>query len=70
MLRHIILSHHENLEFGAAVRPLISEAWIVANADKLDAEMESINTALDNLTMNTESDRLMALDSGKILKWN
>ena len=70
MVRHIILSHHEKLEFGAAVKPLISEAWIVANADKLDAEMESINTALDNLTMNTESDRLMALDSGKILKWN
>lgn len=69
MLRHIILSHHEKLEFGAAVQPYINEAWIVAAADKLDAEVESIENALSNLKKYECSEKLISLDGGKVLKW-
>ena len=41
MLNHIILSHHEKLEFGSPVQPQILEAIIVAKADALDAAEEA-----------------------------
>lgn len=69
MLSHIILSHHEKLEYGAPVAPYISEAFIVARADSLDATYESIDSTLDKLSLNESSDRLIALDGGKIFKW-
>lgn len=69
MLRHIILTHHEKLEFGASTLPYIQEAWIVANADNMDARVESMNVALSNLSMYQNSDQLISLDRGRVLKW-
>lgn len=70
MLRHIILSHHEKLEYGAAVQPYINEAWIVAMADSLDARVESIESNLSNIALYENSDSLMALDGGRVFKWH
>lgn len=69
MLLHIILSHHEKLEYGAPITPYIAEAVIVSKADALDAVYESIDSTLDNLNLNESSDRLISLDGGKIFKW-
>lgn len=69
MLLHTILSHHEKLEFGAAVYPYIAEALVISRADALDAAFEGADAALDNLNLNESSDRLMALDGNKIFKW-
>lgn len=41
-LRHIILSHHGTLEFGAAVPPMCIEAHIVNKADGVDAAAQQI----------------------------
>ncbi|MDA1007976.1 MAG: HD domain-containing protein [Planctomycetota bacterium] len=38
-LQHIILSHHDKLEFGAAKQPSTPEAIFVAMLDNLDAKM-------------------------------
>lgn len=70
MLEHCILSHHEKLEYGAAVQPGILEACIIAKADGLDAVYESADKALDNLEKNGTSDRLMTLDGSKVFKWH
>jgi 3'-5' exoribonuclease len=70
MLRHIILSHHKKLEYGAAVEPYIAEAWVVADSDANDAETESINAALANLDHMQTSQSLVALDEGRVLKYN
>ena len=42
LLRHIILSHHGKLEFGAVVTPMCIEAYIVNSADMIDAGAEQI----------------------------
>lgn len=41
-LLHIIVSHHDNLEWGAIKRPSTAEARIVACADMCDAQLEMI----------------------------
>lgn len=70
MLRHIILSHHEKLEYGAAVQPYINEAWIVAMADQLDARIESIEAGLTNIGLYENTEKLLSLDGGKVMKWH
>ena len=42
LLRHIILSHHGLLEYGAAVPPMCIEAHIVNHADGVDASTQQI----------------------------
>lgn len=42
MLRHIILSHHGSLEFGAAVPPMCIEAHIVNHVDGIDAAVQQV----------------------------
>jgi len=39
MLKHMILSHHGNLEFGSPVIPLFPEAHLLHAMDNLDAKM-------------------------------
>jgi len=39
MLKHMILSHHGNLEFGSPVIPLFPEAFLLHEMDNLDAKM-------------------------------
>lgn len=45
MLRHIVLSHHGELEYGAAVRPAIPEAAVVYCLDLLDSRVDMYNNA-------------------------
>ena len=42
ILRHIILSHHGLLEYGAAVPPLCVEAHVVSYADGVDASVQQV----------------------------
>lgn len=39
-LRHIIASHHGELEYGSPVTPCYMEAYVVSYADKISADME------------------------------
>ena len=68
-LRHILLSHHDKLEFGAATRPNIPEAYVVAMCDENDAKMEAINFGLLNLETGAHTGKLISLDEGKVTKW-
>lgn len=45
LLLHVILSHHQKLEYGSPVTPRCIEAWIVSHCDALDATCESIRAA-------------------------
>ena len=47
VLRHVILSHHGQLEYGSPVRPRIMEAEIIHMIDNLDASMMMMTTALN-----------------------
>ncbi len=62
LLRHIILSHHGELEYGSPVNPQCIEAYIVHYADAIDATNEQIRVATKNAGDNTNwTDRLWTL---------
>lgn len=42
ILRHVILSHHGLLEYGAAVPPMCVEAHVVNHADGVDASVQQV----------------------------
>ena len=70
MLLHVILTHHEKIEFGASTQPNILEAFIVARADILDMVMDVSTLTLDNQEINETSDRIPALDGARLFKWH
>ena len=41
-LKHCILAHHGELEFGSPKKPALVEALALSFADNLDAKMETI----------------------------
>jgi len=47
-IEHIVLSHHGELQFGAAVRPMTREAMMVHFMDNLDAKLKIIDEALES----------------------
>lgn len=46
LLKHLILSHHGETEFGAVKPPMTREAFVLHFADDLDAKMNSLNRIL------------------------
>lgn len=46
-LRHCILSHHGELEYGSPKKPAIAEALALSFADNLDAKMETMTELYD-----------------------
>lgn len=63
LLRHLILSHHKNLEYGAVVTPRCLEAYIVHYADAIDATAEQIREASKNASTTAWLDKIWALDN-------
>lgn len=48
-LKHLIISHHGELEFGAAKLPQTAEAMILHYADNIDAKMAQTRESLANI---------------------
>ena len=61
LLRHVILSHHGMLEYGAAVPPMCIEAHIVNRADGVDASVQQIIEASRKLDNVKFTDRIYTL---------
>lgn len=47
MLKHMILSHHGNLEFGSPIIPLFPEAFVLYMMDNLDAKIFVFKEKID-----------------------
>ena len=62
LLQHMILSHHGEPEFGAAVRPQCAEAELLSEIDLIDSRMEIYAEALQDLPAGSFSSRIFALD--------
>jgi 3'-5' exoribonuclease len=45
-IEHLILSHHGDLELGSPVKPMTLEAFILAAADDLDAQLHQVRRLL------------------------
>lgn len=61
LLQHMLLSHHGQPEFGAAVVPKVLEAEILAHLDDLDAKVEIYRENLQNATPGAMTDKVWAL---------
>ena len=62
LLQHLILSHHGNPEYGAAVIPMCAEAELLALIDRVDSRMEIYGEILPTLQPESFSGRIYALD--------
>ncbi|MBR4027126.1 MAG: HD domain-containing protein [Lachnospiraceae bacterium] len=51
-LKHCVLAHHGQLEYGSPKKPALIEALALSFADNLDAKMETMKEALSNVPEN------------------
>ena len=68
LLEHLILSHHGQPEFGAAVLPQCAEAELLSLVDQIDSRMEIYREVLAPLKAGEFSQRVFALDNRRIYK--
>ena len=68
LLEHLILSHHGQPEFGAAVLPQCAEAELLSLIDQIDSRMEIYREVLAPLKAGEFSQRVFALDNRRIYK--
>lgn len=70
LVQHMIISHHGEPEFGAAVRPLFLEAELLSQLDSMDAKIYEIMDAVSGIEKGEFTNRLWALDDRKFYKYN
>ena len=62
LLQHLLLSHHGEPEFGAAVRPQCAESELLSLIDLIDSRMEIYSEALAEVPVGQFSKKLFSLD--------
>ena len=68
LLRHLILSHHGQYEYGSPVRPQLMEAEILYYIDNIDAKMDMMTSLLSKTEAGTFSERMFELDNRRFYK--
>ena len=62
LLQHLLLSHHGEPDFGAAVRPMCAEAELLSYIDLIDSRMEIYAETLPGVPAGGFSGRIFALE--------
>lgn len=62
LLQHLLLSHHGEPEYGAAVRPVCAESELLSFLDMIDSRMEIYREAYQEVPAGEFSRRIFALD--------
>lgn len=70
LLEHMVLSHHGEPEFGAAVRPSFIEAELLSELDLMDSRVYEMREAVLNTNKNEFSAKLWAMDNRKLYNHN
>lgn len=66
LVEHMLLSHHGDPEFGAAVRPMFIEAEILSELDMLDARIYEMKEAVEDVEVGEFTGRLWSMDNRKL----
>ena len=66
LLEHMVLSHHGEPEFGAAVRPMFIEAELLSQLDLMDSRIFEMKEAVAGAQEGDFSGRVWALDNRKL----
>ncbi len=69
VLRHMVLSHHGQYEFGSPVRPETLEAELLNLIDNIDARVNTITKALDEVKEGEFTPKIFALDNRFFYKY-
>lgn len=67
LLQHMVLSHHGEPEFGAAVVPMCAESELLSYIDRVDSRMEIYRETFEEMEPGAFSGRIFALEK-KIYK--
>ncbi len=70
LLEHMVLSHHGEPEFGAAVRPSFIEAELLSELDLMDSRVYEMHEAVENTEAEAFSGKLWAMDNRKLYNHN
>lgn len=70
LLQHMLLSHHGDPEFGAAVRPMFIEAEILSELDLLDSRIYEMREGVSSVKPDEFSGRMWALNDRKLYNHN
>ena len=62
LLQHMLLSHHGQPEFGAAVVPMCAEAELLSEIDLMDSRMEIYAENLSEVPEGSFTNRIFALE--------
>ena len=68
LVEHMLISHHGEPDYGAAVRPLFLEAELLSALDTLDANVYEIESAVQDLKPGVFSNRMWALNDRKFYR--
>jgi len=68
LLQHMILSHHGEPEWGAAVRPMCAEAELLSYIDLIDSRMEIYKGSFETTPVGEFSGRIYALDGKRVYR--
>ncbi|AYW46212.1 HD domain-containing protein [Tetragenococcus koreensis] len=63
VLRHMVLAHHGQLDYGSPVRPRIMEAEILHQIDNIDASMQMLNNAISKTEPGEYTERIFGMDN-------
>lgn len=68
LLQHLILSHHGKNEYGSPVLPQIKEAEILYLIDNIDARINMLDKALEQVELGSFSKRVFSLENRSFYK--
>ena len=66
LLEHMVLSHHGEPDFGAAVRPAFIEAELLSELDMLDARMFEMKEATFGVNSGEFTGKMWSMDNRKL----
>ncbi|WP_208559115.1 3'-5' exoribonuclease YhaM family protein [Marinilactibacillus kalidii] len=70
MLKHMVLSHHGQLEYGSPVRPQLAEAEALHYIDQIDARMNMLQSALKKTEKGSFTERMWAMENRSFYQTN
>ncbi|PWG01123.1 3'-5' exoribonuclease YhaM family protein [Levilactobacillus bambusae] len=68
LLRHMVLSHHGELDYGSPVAPELMEAQVLHDLDEMDASIMMLSAALGKTEPGHFTERLFAMDGRRFFR--
>ena len=68
ILRHMILSHHGQMDYGSPVVPMVKEAEMLSFIDNIDARTNMFEKLYEDQTEGEFSTRMFALNNRSFYK--